>query len=127
MAKQRTPTEKLKATGAFKKDPNRAREDPVTAGPLGSPPSHLTEVEKEAWNEITGYAPVGVLRLSDRIAVEQCARLVAKSRTRKVPNPSEDSRIGWYLSRFGMTPSDRAKFGAPPTPKPQDAADGYLQ
>lgn len=41
MARPRKPTNVLELTGAFKKNPQRARQDAEAAGELSAPPPHI--------------------------------------------------------------------------------------
>jgi hypothetical protein len=127
MARLRTPTEQLRAKGAFAKDPQRSRNDPPTAGPIGSWPAHLKLNERAVWDEIVTLAPEGVLTSADRLGVEQLARMIAKARLDEEINLKQDARIGWWLARFGMTSVDRAKFSVPEAEAPEDPADKHLQ
>lgn len=112
MARPRTPTNVLELKGAFKKNPQRARQDAESVGPLSSAPPHLAGAELDAWNEIAQYAPPGVLTDSDRIALEVAANLLAQFRNDPVEFPSTKLvRLEALLGKFGMTPADRAKVG----------------
>lgn len=112
MARPRKPTNVLELTGAFKKNPNRARQDADTVGPLTDAPAHLGGAALHAWNEIAQYAPLDVLTDSDRIALEVAANLLAQFRNDPVEFPSTKLvRLEALLGKFGMTPADRAKVG----------------
>lgn len=112
MARPRKPTNVLELTGAFKKNPQRARKDAETAGPLSSAPAHLGGAALHAWNEIAQHAPLDVLTDSDRIALELAAHLLAQFRDNPVDFPSTKLvRLEALLGKFGMTPADRAKVG----------------
>ncbi|GAC1030486.1 hypothetical protein thsps21_13130 [Pseudomonas sp. No.21] len=110
MARPRKPTNVLEMTGAFKKDPNRERIDPPTAGALSAPPDHLNGGALHAWNEIAGCAPLDVLTESDRLALEIAAQLLFQFRDNPVEFPATKLvRLEALLGKFGMTPADRAK------------------
>lgn len=112
MARPRTPTNVLDARGAFKKHPERARTDAQTAGPLGRPPAHVKGEVLKAWKEICKSAPLDVLTVSDRLALELAANLLAQFRTDAVDFPAAKLvRLEALLGKFGMTPADRAKVG----------------
>ncbi|PKF72682.1 terminase [Pseudomonas fluvialis] len=112
MSRPRTPTNVLDARGAFKKDPQRARTDAQTAGPLGKAPSHITGEVLKAWKEIEKSAPLQVLTESDRLALELAANLLAQFRLDPVEFPAAKLvRLEALLGKFGMTPADRAKVG----------------
>ena len=112
MARPRKPTNVLELTGAFKKDPQRKREDAQAAGELTDAPPHINGAVLHAWNEIVKYAPLQVLTESDRLSIELAANLLAQFRD----NPIEFTaaklvRLEALLGKFGMTPADRSKVG----------------
>ncbi|MGA4634530.1 hypothetical protein ACPA5B_11680 [Pseudomonas solani] len=118
MARPRKPTNVLELTGAFKKNPNRTREDAQTAGALSAPPDHLNGGALHAWKEIAAFAPLDVLTDSDRLALEIAAQLLFQFRENPVEFPATKLvRLEALLGKFGMTPADRAKVaggGKPP-------------
>ncbi len=112
MARPRKPTNVLELTGAFKKNPQRKREDAETAGALSAPPAHINGAVLHAWNEIAQYAPRDVLTESDRLSLELAANLLAQFRNDPTEFPSSKLvRLEALLGKFGMTPADRAKVG----------------
>lgn len=112
MARPRTPTNVLDARGAFRKHPERKREDAKSAGPLSAAPRHLTPDVLKAWKELAKFAPLEVLTDSDRLALEIAANLLAQFRTDPVEFPATKLvRLEALLGKFGMTPADRAKVG----------------
>lgn len=80
MARPRKPTNVLELTGAFKKDPQRRREDAEPVGELTAPPAHINGAVLHAWKEIAKYAPRDVLTNSDRLSLELAANLLAQFR-----------------------------------------------
>lgn len=120
MARPRTATEILKARGAFKKDPQRARVDPEpTSGLRKTPPVHLTADQKKAWRRIVKAAPAGVLMNSDEIMLELAACLLAEFQAD--PGGMQTARLlrlESQLGKFGLSPSDRAKIGVEKPPAP---------
>lgn len=102
----------LDARGAFKKNPQRRRQDADTAGQLTGAPAHLTGAALQAWEEITRCAPRDVLTESDRLALEVAAQLLAQFRKDPVEFPAAKLvRLEALIGKFGMTPADRAKVG----------------
>jgi len=113
MSRPRTPTKVLKLRGAFSKHPERARErenEPANLGPLGSAPRALDDSARERWRQIAKMAPW--LEYADRLAVEELAKLWAKSRRNELAG-GDGKRIDWLMSRLGMTASDRSKVRMP--------------
>jgi len=105
--------------GAFKKDPQRERQDPDTAE-LKSPPAHLSAVQREIWKEIIAAAPKDVITEADRFSLEICCVLMQQFRMDPVEFPAAKLvRLETLLGKFGMTPSDRAKVAGPGQKKPQ--------
>lgn len=120
MGRNKTPSNLLELRGAMtaKKRRERAHE-PAPNGEVGSPPEHLTDAQRAAWSEIKGNAPVGVFAKSDRIALELAAVLLTEFREDpKEMITSRMARLDSLLSRFGMTPSDRARVQVPEEQEP---------
>lgn len=112
MARPRKPTNVLELTGAFKKNPQRKREDAEAVGALTDAPLHLGGAVLHAWNEIARYAPRDVLTDSDRLSLELAANLLAQFRADPVEFPAAKLvRLEALLGKFGMTPADRSKVG----------------
>lgn len=112
MARPRTPTKVLELRGAFKKHPERARQDAEAVGELTDPPPHISGAVLGAWKEIAKYAPRDVLTDSDRLSIELAANLLAQFRQDPVEfTAAKLMRLEALLGKFGMTPSDRAKVG----------------
>lgn len=112
MGRPRKPTNVLEMSGAFKKDPQRKRQDAETSGPLGKAPPHINGAVLNAWNEIVKSAPREVLTGSDALAIEVAANLLAQFRDDPIEFPAAKLvRLEALLGKFGMTPADRAKVG----------------
>lgn len=112
MARPRKPTNVLELTGAFKKNPQRSRQDAEAAGELTAPPDHINGAVLHAWNEIVRYAPLSVLTESDRLSIELAANLLAQFREDPVEfTAAKLVRLEALLGKFGMTPADRSKVG----------------
>lgn len=115
--RHKTPTSILDARGAFKKHPERKRDnEPPREGTIGYAPKWFSPGQRELWNEIKGLIHTKILGKSDRIAYEILVTLMYRYRhapgTDDEPvaplNGSEFSRLVTILGKFGMTPSDRA-------------------
>lgn len=114
MARPRTPSNVLELRGAFKKDPQRRRvNEPKPIGEIGGYCAGSTD-SKEIWNEIVAYCAPNVLTVSDRMALEIATQYMSQFRVDPTNFSNERVRalIG-LLSKFGMTPSDRAKLSIP--------------
>ena len=115
MAKQRTPTTKLKLLGSFNKHPERAREDDVFTGGFPSdPPAHLSDEVKATWREIVSVSHYSVLQASDVFIVEVCAGLLAE--LRRDPFNMMAARLTQLrisLGALGLTPADRSRLSVP--------------
>ena len=120
MARPRTATEILKARGAFAKNPQRARVEPVSAGTLRkTPPANLTPDQKHAWRRIAKIAPAGVLQNSDEIMIELAAVLLAEFQADPGMMPTARLlRLETQLGKLGLSPSDRARVGVEKPPAP---------
>jgi len=112
----RKSDQQKKLEGTYRKD--RALKSPAGALPLGKIPKHLTDEQKEAWTELVGMIPEGVLFRSDRLILEVTADLMAKQRSGELNNGS----LKLYLSclqKLGLSPMDRSKVPSIPTKPPE--------
>lgn len=128
MPKPRTPASILELKGAFKKNPARRRPpEPDGNGPIGDPPSRLSVDERKAWREVVRLAPARVLTGSDRLHVEQLARLMAEQWANGGDLPTTRAkRLDSLLAKIGMNPTDRSRLEVPPEPRgpnPFDSID----
>jgi hypothetical protein len=105
----RTHSNILEARGAFRKDPQRRRQDAQGKAPFSAaPPVTLHPGELQAWHHIVERLPDTALANCDEIAVEICAALLTRYwATRDLDTIKELSR---WLGKLGMTPQDRAKL-----------------
>jgi hypothetical protein len=113
MARPRKPTAELELKGAFRKDPQRKRVDPVTRPGIGDPPLSLAQELHALWYELADAAPLGVLTHSDRPMLEDFVRWKHKSRTASDWSAADAKMLAWFYSHTGMTPADRSKVHAP--------------
>lgn len=125
MARPRTPTAVLERRGSFisHKDRKEARAfEPVPSGELGSAPRHFSKDEKKVWKELEKIAPPGVLADCDRWTVEIAVKLMSKFRLGTITS-SGVAQLITFLSKMGMTPSDRSKVMARPSAALKDEWD----
>jgi hypothetical protein len=113
MPAPRKPSNVLELKGAFKKDPSRRRKTlKVPDGPFGDPPDGFDEHQRRAWAEFLEIAPPGVLKPSDRLALELAASLTAEFRQASYAfNAAKIGQLRALLASFGMTPASREGFG----------------
>ena len=132
----------------------RSRNEPNP--PRGKPaaPRHLRKRAREAWSYLSGVLDeMGVLTLADKLALENLCEAVADLRNARDalaarrdlvyksttmtgvmhrPYPEvamvadADRRVAMWLSRFGLTPSDRAKVTAADKIE-EDPAEAFLR
>ena len=116
MARPRTPTKTLETRGAFKKHPERLREnEPQPMGPIGDPPSCLTKKQKEIWYELVANTASGVLTNMDRPILEVATRLLHTMRKRSAQLTASDfAQLRGTLGQLGMTPADRSRVTITP-------------
>ena len=111
MSAVRKPTAHLEASGAYKKDPARARHhEPDTGRGVGPAPEWVADEVRQAWDAIVSDTAPGVWQSSDRVFLEVLSTQVA--RFRREGEAYGIQRIGVLLSmlaRGGMTPSDRSR------------------
>jgi phage terminase small subunit len=109
----RLTTNVLELRGTFKKDPKRGvlrENEPDPFGEIGDPPDHLPPEVAACWREIVGLAHAGTLCAADRLIVEHGSRLLALLRGEEwQSNPVIFGKYEMFLSKLGMTPSDRSK------------------
>ncbi|HKD60535.1 MAG TPA: hypothetical protein VKB47_08745 [Terracidiphilus sp.] len=141
MPARRKPTALLIASGAFAKNPARARDrenEPVPEGPLGDPPAAWVEgaannqrfVEYlKNWREIVAQAAFGVLTSSDRWAVEKACTLKYKIDRAEAgygkATSGDYNTLNKMLGQFGMTPADRSKVSG--GKKTEEAAGAWAE
>lgn len=114
MGRPSQPTALHEVRGSYTKNPQRRnRGEPIPKAGIGPAPKWMSEAESEIWDELTGIVPPGVLGDSDRWAVERAVKLMYLSRydEDKFTSGREGHLIA-YLSRMGLTPSDRTKITA---------------
>lgn len=113
MARPRKPTNVLELSGAFRKNPQRRREDPAVELGLGPAPDYFDAGERAVWAEIEESAPEGVLARSDRLCVEMLVPLVLQLRRREAMKAAERQFMLSTLTRLGCTPADRSRVAQP--------------
>jgi phage terminase small subunit len=119
MARHPQPREIADLKGATRHDPQRYRKEmPAVDQPLGNPPEKLSVEAQSAWFELSGLAPTGVLKGSDRIMLEMAAVLLVKFRADPDEFPSSKmTHLIGILARLGMSPADRQKLGTEKLPE----------
>lgn len=115
MARPRTSAAILQLRGSFAKHPERAREDLPGCGPFNEvPPEHLTGKERAAWKEIIAALPRIALSDSERLGIEQMARIRAVIKD-TLPTSMDwsklDSAFRQWAMQMGMTVQSRARLG----------------
>ncbi len=125
MARPATPTAIHKATGSYKKNPNREnKNEPIVKEPLSKCPNHLEIDEKKMWMKIKKEAPNKVLTQADSVALELAAILFAQFRREKTEMPnSKIVTLMNLLGQFGMNPSARSKLSIPQDDKSTNEFD----
>jgi hypothetical protein len=109
MPRPRKPTNVLAFTGAFRKDPQRARarsKEPRDLGELVKP-AGLTEDESAAWDAIVSTCPTGVLKDRDAEIVRLAA--VVRCELKRAPKAALIAQYRLLLSDLGMTPVAASK------------------
>ena len=113
MARPKKPTAHLELVGAFKKNPNRARDtEPVCNAPVIIPPQ-LSENGKKAWDFIVGNAVPGVLTAMDSAYLGLCAESLAHCWWGEKVTITDRRTVGAMLGKMGMTPSERSGVVVP--------------
>ncbi len=112
MGKPRKPSAILEVNGAFKKNPNRRRNnEPKIDKPVGKPPVYFDKEQVKMWNEIKASLVDGVALFSDKFSLELlCNTLVQYRRDPFTFTAADKSQLKAMLSHFGMSPSTRANI-----------------
>jgi hypothetical protein len=115
VARPRLSATILQLRGSFKAHPERTREDLKGAGPWDpSPPNNLTGKEIAAWKDIVAALPQVALSATERLGLEQMARIRAELKDTK-PSSADfvklDSAFRQWCVQMGMTLAARAKMG----------------
>lgn len=129
MGRPRKPTAQLELVGAFKKNPQRAREsEPVCGEEVGEAPDRLSKTQQEAWDYIVHSCVPGVLTKMDRVYLELCSIALAYVWGWNAARQGRESEfeakdialnsvslkdVGAMLGKLGMTPSERSKVVVP--------------
>lgn len=112
MPNPKKPTELRVLQGTANRNKQRnSPNPPQVTEDIGEPPNHLGEQEKAIWNELKQNLYSGVLASGDRISLEIICRLIAEMRNDfENFQAAKITQLNSFLSKFGMTPSDRAKI-----------------
>lgn len=125
----------LEASGAFKKHPERRRDnEPNTGRGVGPPPEYLNETEKKIWDDTVADCAGGVFQSSDRAMLEIYCVLLAEVRPGEFVGGKWQRKKHWdyvpqgkiqlclqLASKFGMTSADRGKVAVPGNSGSSDA------
>lgn len=133
MPRPRTPLAEAEATGATEHNPKRFRDRkkaPLPTGPIGEPPAHFDDVDRDLWREVLALPAEGVLTSADRLLVEVTVKLLRKLRGIDYEDgppiaPLTGVEMGHLracLGSMGCTPADRTRVraGNDGEDKPQD-------
>jgi len=123
MGRPAKPTKVLELNGAFKKNPNRRRDnEPCPTGDIGDPPKSLRrKALKDIWWEMVDLAPPGVLTNADRIHLEIICHLLGELRKDPVNfQVTKLTRLEAMLGKLGLNPSDRSKVPGLSKGKPKN-------
>jgi hypothetical protein len=113
MPAPRVPTSILEARGAFKKNPQRAKDredEPVVEDPIGDyPASFLGDMServklRDIWDELIADAADGVLNRSHRLHLEATCRLMHKVR-QGYAKTGDFANLNKFLTQMGMNPA----------------------
>ncbi|WP_303288237.1 hypothetical protein [Marinobacter sp. SS8-8] len=123
MPRPRKPA-KIQEISAWKKNPQRRREEFEPVDDVGKAPQWLA-VEYEIWEELVAMLPPGILGSSDRVALEALCKLIFKMR-HDFDNMSaaQLGRLENLLGKFGLTPADRSRVMVRGSEKPRNPFDG---
>ena len=115
MGRPRKPTSILELTGAFDKDPKRAElrvNEPIPSPDVGDAPPYFNDYLRAIWDEIMENAAPGVIKRSDRLALEAWCLIIAQIRCGIAQAPIYAQHKA-YAQQFGMTPAARSMVQVP--------------
>jgi hypothetical protein len=128
MPRHRTPLAEAEATGALEKNKKRYAERvnaPAPKGPIGEPPNHFDDVDRDLWHEVVAMPADGVLTSADRVLVEITVQLLRRLRGIEYAASEDDHRqsiapltgvemghLRACLGSMGCTPADRTRVKA---------------
>ena len=124
MPRPRKSAKALELSGAFVKNPQRARVDLAGAGPSDlKPPAHLPKEMHSTWKYVIDRLPKVTLTRSEEMMVESTVRIYY--RFKHADDKTEEFRrlaqtLLTHLSGLGMTVASRAKLGQPVDRKKQN-------
>lgn len=126
MGRPRKAAKILDAKGAFKKDPNRKREDLKGVGEIGEAPEDFSELERLLWERLKGMVPPGIITGSDELLLEAGARYWAKLRQTNTDEltASQIAQIIGVCNALCISPQARTKV-APPETKKKNSFEGF--
>lgn len=112
MPRPRTPSNVLDMRGAFKKHPERKREDLQGVGDFNStPPQWLAAPIVPAWHRVVSQINPAVLTGSDTESIAVMARLL--SQFELTSDKTYATELRQWFSQYGMTAVGRTKLAAP--------------
>ena len=123
MPRPRTPLPIAEATGATEHNKKRyagRKAAPVPEGPIGDPPSHFDDVDRDLWAEVIGMPAPGVLTSADRLLAEITVHLLRRFRRIDYDDgppiaPLTGVELGHLracIGSMGCTPADRTRVTA---------------
>lgn len=125
----RKPSAVHELTGAFTKNPARARAralEPKGWADLPPPPDRLETGLHPTWEELRALMHPRVCNVPDVVPFEALVRLVYKMRTDfDSMNASQMGQMTRLFSEFGMTPASRPRVQQAPEPLEADPWDEF--
>jgi len=133
MGRPRKPAHLMAAKGAWRHDAQRRRTDAETKRALdgAKPPKGFKREEVELWKELIADAPINTLRNSDKLIVEQTARVLARLHYMEHFNVTTTQFIQLtgsaraLLSLLGMSPADRSRVSSSEEPTAYDPNNDF--
>ena len=121
MARPRKPAKILEFTGAFKKDPQRRREDLPGVGDFNPlPPATLHQSIVPYWAEVVSQINPVVLTASDVSSIKIMARLLMDFEL--TGDKTIATELRQWFAQYGLTAVGRTKIQAP---KPQGGGNPF--
>ena len=105
---------------------NKRKGEPMVDTEIGTPPSDLSEIEKDIWREVVALAGAW-LRAPDRMSLETFVRLKALERQGiGAMSGAQLAALNKLGGLLGLNPAERARLNVPALPKEEDPDDAFF-
>jgi hypothetical protein len=127
MPRPRKSARLLAISGAFAKNPKRARKDVEAAGAIGPWVERSTD-PRAVWDELVAGCPAGILTGADRQALEYAVNLVVEMRLEPMAfSASKGGTLVNLLGKLGCLPASRLQMSMPDSKEKDDPGEKFFR